>query len=657
VRTRTGRKGVARGRVAAPTTGMAIALLAVGWETAAIAQDRVEEVVVTATRAPTRVEDIGSSVTVVDRQDIEEKQYRTVTQALETVPGLRMVQQGPRGTNTSIFMRGANSNQTLVLLDGQRISNPSTPTGAFNFANLTTDNVERIEVVRGPQSSLFGSDAIAGVVNIITRRPEREGVHGSVTGEIGTLGTFDGALNLNGRRDRFSFDATLSGVTSDGDNITPGRFRPQGAADEDDGHRNLKGALRLGYDISDSLDLSLYGEIIDSNVELDDNPDDPNSEEDVRRYFGSAELAGRFWGGRYRPSLTVSFTDFTRDNENPADPLSATVIDTRNEGDRASITFENEIDVHPDHTLIVGGEAFEESFESSGQSDFSGFIINQRSEANQTTAAAFVQDVFHLTERLSGTAGVRFDKPDDFDGEVTWHVAPSYRVPVTGTRLKGSVGTGFKTPSLFERFGFNPTNVGTAFRGNPDLKAEESFGWEVGFEQPLFDDRVEFGATYFQNDIDDGVTTVFDASFNSTTSNNVDIETRGVESFLVLRPIEAVTLRGDYTFLIAENEDTDVQLVRRPRHKASVDATWRATPKLTLTGGVQVLADIKDIGLQGGNVELDDYAVAHVAASYQLTERVALTGRIENLTDNDFEVADGFQAPGLEAFVGSRVTF
>lgn len=617
----------------------------------------VEEVVVTATRAPTRVEDIGSSVNVIDRQEIEEKQYRTVTQALETVPGLRMVQQGPRGTTSSVFTRGAASNQTLVLLNGQRIADPSTPSGAFDFSDLTTDNVERIEVVRGPQSSLFGSDAIAGVINIITRQAEQEGVSGSVTGEIGTLGTFDGGVNLNGRQGPVSFDASLSGVTTGGDNITPSRFRPQGADDEDDGHRSVKGALRLGYDISESLDVSIYGELRDTNTELDDNPDDPNSEQDERTYFTSAELSGTFWDGRFRPSLTASYSDFVRDNDNPADPLSASVIDTRNEGDRASLSLENEIDIHPDHTLIVGGEVFEESFESSGSSDFSGFVIDQESAGNQTTAAVFVQDIFHITERLSGTAGVRYDKPDDFDGQVTWHVAPTYRLPWTGTRLKGSVGTGFKTPSLLERFGFNPTNAGTVFRGNPDLDAEESFGWEIGFEQPLLDDRLNVGATYFRTDIDDGVTTVFDASFNSTTVNNVDIETEGVESFVEVQPLNDVNLRADYTYLLAQNEDTGAQLVRRPRHKASLDATWRVTPKATLTGGIQVLADIKDIGLQGGQVELDDYAVARVAGSYQLTEAVALTARVENLTDNDYEVADGFKAPGLEAFFGSRVTF
>lgn len=625
----------------------------------AAAQTQVEEVVVTATRTPTRIEAVGSSVSVIDRQQIEEHQYRTVTEALRGVPGLRMVQQGPRGTNTSIFTRGSNSNQTLVLLNGQRINNPSTPTGAFNFANLTTDNVERIEVVRGPQSSMYGSDAIGGVINIITRPPGEEGVRGSVKGEVGSLETFDGAANLSGRRGPVGFNLNLSGVTTEGDTITPDRFRPDGVSEEDDGHRNIVGSAQVGVDVTDQVTFSMFGQITDANVELDTAPEDPNSEEDVREIVTSAEVAGEFFQGRYRPSLKFTYSDYERDNTNDLDPIDPglTVVDTLNEGERVGVSLENEIDVHPDHTLIVGGEFFDESFDSSGSSNFGGFVINQQSDGSAYVGAVYVQDVFQLTERLSGTVGVRHDETEDFGGETTWHVAPSYRVAATGTRLKGSVGTGFKTPSLFERFGFNPTNFGTAFRGNPDLDAEESFGWEVGFEQPVLDERVRFGATYFELDIDDGVTTVFDQFFNSTTVNNVDIETYGVESFVAVSPVESVDLRADYTYLRAENEDTGQTLVRRPKHKATFEATWRVTRKATLSAGAQILADIKDIGLTGGRVDLASYGVLRLAGSYAIADNVDLTARIENALDRDYEVADGFKAPGLEAFAGTRIRF
>lgn len=651
-----GRGGNGRSRTWAVPGLSCLALLAAA---PAGAQTTAKEVVVTATRVPTRIESVGSSVSVIDRGEIERNQFETVTEALNTVPGLRMVQQGPRGTKTSVFMRGSNSNQTLVLLNGQRISNPSTPAGAFNFADFRTDNVERIEVVRGPQSSLFGSDAIGGVINIITRKPGEEGVRGSVRGEVGTFETLNGGVNLNGRRGAVGFDVNLSGITSEGDTVTPERYRPAGVSAEDDGYRNLTGSARVGVDLNEQLALTMFGQIMDSQAELDTAPEDPNAEEDTHKFFGSAELAGEFWQGRYRPSLTFSYSDFRRDDSNKADAVDplATIQDTRNEGDRIGLTLENEIDVHPDHTLVVGGEVFDETFESAGFSNFAGFVQRQRSDGSATVGALFVQDIFQITDRLSGTAGVRHDETEDFGGETTWHVAPSYRIPVTGTRLKASVGTGFKTPSLFERFGFNPTNIGTAFRGNPDLDAETSFGWEAGFEQNVLAQRVRFGATYFRLDIEDGVTTVFDNAFNSTTVNNVDIETRGVEGFLAIRPVEDIDLRADYTYLLAENADTDLTLVRRPKHKLTVDATWRATEAATVSLGVLALADIKDIGLNGGRVDLDDYAVVRAAGSYRLNERVELTARVENLLDREYEIADGFKGPGLEALAGARVRF
>ena len=649
------RRAVGARTFAALTTPLT--LLIIGTAPPTAAQQQMEEVVVTATRAPTRIERVGASVTVIDRQQIEEQQYRTVTEALRSVPGLRIVASGPRGTSTSVFLRGANSNQTLVLLDGQRISNPSTPSGAFNFADLTTDNVERVEVVRGPQSALYGSDAIAGVINIITRKPERSDIKGSITAEGGTLGTFDGSANLRGRKGRVSFDATLSGVTTEGDTITPERYRPQGAPAEDDGYQQLKAAGRIGVDLSDQLDLAFYGEVTDSELDLDDTPEDPNSVENTKRYVTNAEISGNFWDGRYRPTLRFGYTNFRRDNDNRPDAFSARRIDTVNKGSRTSASLENELDVHEDHTLIFGGELYRESFESDGVQNFGSFVQRQRSDADATTAAVFLQDVFQLTPQFSGTLGVRYDKPEDFDGQITWHIAPTYQIAATGTRLKGSVGTGFKTPSLFERFGFNPTNAGTAFRGNPGLDAEKSLGWEIGFEQGLFQERLRFGTTYFQTDIENGVTTVFDQNFNSTTVNNVDISTWGVESFVAVQPIERLSLRVDYTFLEAENSDTGARLVRRPRHKVTVEARWQATDRLTLSGGLRAIADGLDVGLTGGRVDLNDYVVARVAGSYRIAESVDITARVENLTDNEYEIADGFKGPGIETFVGTRLSF
>jgi vitamin B12 transporter len=631
--------------------------------TAANAQG-ADEVVVTATRVATPIEQVGSSVTVIDRQQIDERQYRSVVDALESVPGLRIVQQGTRGTIASVFMRGTNSNQTLVLLNGKRISDPSSPTGAFNFAHIQLENVERIEVVRGPQSSLYGSDAIGGVINVITRKGEGDAFSGRALVEVGTLETLNAQAGANGRQAGFGYDLSLSAYETEGDTVTPARLRPAGVAEENDGYRNVTGSARFDMALTDHISLDLFGQAVDTESELDLAPEDPDSQEETRQYFASADLSGEFFDGVFRPILSLSYSEYTRDDSNRPDSRSLTFQDTKQEGDRIYAGLRNEIDVDENNTLIVGGEFYDEGFESSGFTRFVFFglttVIRQASDASAYTAAGYVQDQFTYGN-LSGTAGVRVDSPEDFDEEVTWHFAPSYRVPSWGTRFKGSIGTGFKTPSLFERFGFNPTESpfgNTVYRGNPDLDPEESFGWEVGFEQELLDGRVSFGSTYFQSDVENAVVTVFDASFNSTTSNNTDLDIYGIESFVEGAVNEALSLRADHTFLRAEDESTGLQVVRRPKHKLSVDARLRIAANARLTGGVVLLSGINDIDFTtGGTTGLPGYAIFRMAGELDINERFSVTARVENLTDRDYEIANGFKGPGLEAFLGGRFTF
>lgn len=643
---------------------LAAAALALSGLDAAKAETRSDEVVVTATKLPTPIEQVGSSVTVVTRQQIEERQYRTMVDALGSVPGLRIVQQGTRGSIASVFMRGSNSNQTLVLLNGKRISDPSTPTGAFNFSHIPLANVERVEVVRGPQSSLYGSDAIGGVINIITRRGEGDAFSGSVEGEVGTFETLNGSLNANGRTGAVGYDLSLSGSDSEGDTITPQRLRPAGAPEEDDGYRNLTGSAYVDIAFGDHLKLDLFGQFVDTQSELDLAPEDPDSQEETRQYFASADLSGEFFGGAYRPTLSFSYTEYERDDDNRPDSRSLTFQDTKQEGDRVFVGLRNELDVDDHNTLVFGGEFFDERFESSGFTRFVffglPFTIRQLSSGSAYTAAGYVQDQFTY-DRLSGTVGVRLDSPEDFEDEVTWHVAPSYQLRETGTRLKGSVGTGFKVPSLLERFGFNPTISPfgtTVFRGNPNLDPEKSFGWEAGFEQELFDGRLAFGSTYFESDIEDAVVTVFDASFNATTVNNTDLDIYGVESFVQAQVTDDFTLRADHTYLRAEDEATGMQVVRRPKHKLSLDGRVEIAPNARLSAGVVLLSGINDIGFTTGmNVSLPSYAIFRMAGEFDITDNVSVTARVENLTDRDYEIANGFKGPGLEAFLGTRFTF
>ena len=643
----------------ASTTLLAAALLAA----AAIPGHAAEEdaktlgkIVVTPTRDERPLAGAPGTTTVITRQEIEEKQYRDLSEALHEVPGLRSVSLGATGSQSSVFLRGMNSNHVLVLQDGVKIvADPSTPNGAFNFAHIPLDNVERIEVLRGPLAALYGSQAMGGVINIITR--EGGGAPGaSILAEYGTRDSFRGRFDAKGAVGDLGFAISAGAFDSDGDDITPPRYRPAGDDREDDGYTRFNASARIDVPLGENLDFTAFGEIVDTKKELDTSANDPDSHEETTTINSYASLGGYFFEGRYRPNLTVSYSRSERDDYDDPDSLDGffpTTVRTERTGEVYSASLQNDLDIDDHNTVTLGFEYFHETLNSSGFSDFGGFVITNLTDAEQNRGSIYLQDTF-TWEGLTLVGGARWDIVEDYPDQVTWNVSPSYSFADTGTTIRGSIGTGFKIPSLFERFGFQPNNFGSVFMGNPDLDPERSFGFEVGVEQSLLDERVVVGATYFQSDVENSVQTVFDAMGNSTTVNNVDLDIYGVETFLSVEPVDWASFNASYTFTDAEDQSTGEQALRRPRHKIAADAVFQVTERGRISFGVLHLAGIRDIGLNGGFVDLDNYTVARAAASYEVYDGIELFSHVENLFDEDYETADGFQGPGIEAFFGVR---
>lgn len=613
-------------------------------------------IVVTPTRDARPLEGAPGTTSVITRAEIEEKQYRDLGEALKEVPGLRVVALGPAGTQTSVFLRGMNSNHVLVLQDGQKIvADPSTPNGAFNFAHMPLDNVERIEVLRGPLAALYGSQAMGGVINIITR-DGGAAPSASILAEYGTRDSFRGRFDANGQVGALGFALSAGAFDSDGDDITPGRYRPAGDDAEDDGYTRFNASARIDVPLGETLDLTAFGEVIDTEKELDTSANDPDSREETTTINSYAALKGTFFDGIYRPTLTVSYSRSERDDFDDPDSLDGffpTTVRTERTGEVASAALQNDLDLGEHNTVTLGLEYVHETLDSSGFSDFGGFVITNMTDVDQDRGSVYLQDSLTYGG-LDLVAGARWDIVEAYPDQVTWNVSPSYRFAETGTTIRGSVGTGFKIPSLFERFGVQPNNFGSTFMGNPDLDPERSFGFELGFEQRLLKDRVVFGATYFQSDVEDSIQTVFDGLGNSTTVNNVDLDIRGVETFVTVEPVDWAHVTVSYTFTDAEDESTGEQALRRPRHKIAADASFDVTERGQVSLGLVHLAGIRDVGYNGGMVNLDDYTVVRAAASYEVHEGVEVFSRIENLFDADYETADGFKGPGLEAFLGVR---
>jgi vitamin B12 transporter len=617
--------------------------------------------VVTPTKAAVPLDEVGSSITVITREEIEEQNFQTLPDLLNAVPGLHVVQTGPQGALTSVFTRGSNSNQTLVLLNGRPIGDPSASNGAFNFAHLPLFNVEQVEVLRGPASALYGSKAIGGVINVLTRQGEGDPRFGAQV-EVGTQNTLNTIANANGRLAGIGYDLTLSRLATDGFSVTADNLTPPGATVEADGYRNLAGSLALDAELTENLSVSFFGAILDTRADTDYSEEDPNGREITRQYLADAALAGSFFEGFWRPTLSFGYSNYFRNDKDAPDALDVfgpSSADVDNRGWRASAELQNDFVIDEQNTLTVGSEFERESFSAKGLSDFGGgFVVTQDSEADRDTVGVYAIHRFNWEQRLFVSSAVRFDSPENTDSAITYTLSPLYHFKETGTKLRGSVGTGYKAPSLYELYGFSPTSFGNAFVGNPDLEPERSFGWEVGFDQALFEDRLILGATYFRSRIRDAINTEFDPlTFDSTTVNNRDLAVQGAEVYLDIMPLESVRLHLDYTFTHAILDDTEKQALRRPKHQVNATLAIDLTDALTITGNALLVGGQRDIGYFGGEKQMPAYTVINAAISYDLFDGVTAYARAENLLDEDYETADGFQAPGVRLLVGLRASY
>ena len=646
--------------------GLLIAMAGIGTapvkaELPASAQD-MDDLVVTATRLATPRGEVASSVSVISAEDIERRQFRSVSQALRSVPGLHVVQSGGPGQQTSVFMRGANSNHTLVLIDGVEATDPSSPAGAVDFSNLWLDNIERIEIVRGAQSTLYGSDAIGGVIHITTRRGAGK-LHGAGKLEGGSDSTVNQQASVAGSTDRVNYSFGVTHTDTDGDSVTPARLR-NGVAAEDDNYENWTTSARLGMAVSDMLEVSLFGRYIDSETDLDPElemfgfgtTEDRDARLDQTEYLLRGEAKAQLLDGLWEATLSTSYSDFDRKNRNDRQLPAETLTRTKFDGDKLKFELKNDFYPVDAHILTLGLETEKENMDSGGFSDFGGFFVGEETDADARNNAVYAQDQFSYGERIFGTIGMRYDDHDDFGSEVTYRIAPVYVHRDTNTRLKASAGTGFKAPTLFQTDGFAPNNFGSFYRGNPDLDPEKSFGWEIGMEQTLWGEQLSFGVTWFKSDIDDLMQVVFDPSFNSTYENIDNADIQGAETFIRVQPLESLAVQLDYTYTGAEDDDSGERLLRRPKHKLDLDVEFRPVSRVSINLAVNYVSDYKDISRESsGIIKGDDYAVLDVAADYQLNRQWRLFGRVENATDEHYEPADGFQAPDRGLFAGAEL--
>jgi vitamin B12 transporter len=628
------------------------------------------ELVVTATRVPTPVVDIPAGVTVIDRQTIEQRGYNTLAEALSAVPGVRVSQSGGAGGVGSVFVRGTNSDQVLVMIDGMPINDPSDPGAQFNFGVDTLGDIERIEIIRGPMAALYGSGAIGGVINLIMRKGQEPGMH--FTGDLagGYPPQVRGILNGSGIEGPVDYSLTFESQSQRGFDSTPQRMSI--FTDVPQGFRDRLLTINLGYTPIDGTRVSLLlrGHSATFGFNNLGSPifDDANATGTNDTLLGRAGVTSKLFDGTFETGVFVGrLQDDRRFRQllNALDPNLATE-DDRFHGYETDIQWNNTVHLNDLFTsnvlsatdLTFGYEYTRDTANVRVNTSSGGFPFAQNANASMTTNSGYAGIQTTLWQRLTFTGQVRQDVVLN-DTPFTWRLGAVLDVPEVLTHFKAAYGTAFRAPTLFDRFGVDSTG----FHGNPNLQPETAQGWEAGFvtDLPAFGraDGISVGATYFNEQIQNLIVEQFVPIETQVNIGSAHIQ--GVETSLVVRVARWVTLDAEYTFTDAQDADTGERLLRRPQNTASLNAAFTPlpglviAPELLLTGAFQDFL-IDNNGFSGTTPGTSQHGlIANLTITYDVVPRVQLYATGRNIFNSRFEPVNGFQTPGASFLAGVRV--
>jgi len=587
----------------------------------AVAKDKDEDDVETmkpieihATRSEVKPENQTTAFTVINRKEIEKKKHMQVHDILREQLGINVVRNGPMGGTTTLFMRGANSQSTLVMIDGVQVKANST--GSFNFANLQMDNIERIEILRGPQSTLWGADAVGGVINIVTRKGKGKPTH-SLAFEGGSFETFKETATSSGSYQSFDYSVSASRTDSEGFSA----FNERRGGTENDGYSNLTFSSRLGYNFLEDGRVEFVGRYIRAQNEFDG--------------FGSDALVNRLDNDSVYAALPVqkSLTSWWDFKINPS--VFVDELDTLNP------TFGNSFVISRTYTVDVQNNVYVNEYFST----VFGFEHQATNAANASQGFNFqnesqgyyLQGQFNWNDRLLVNVGGRQDVNTRFNNKFTYKAEAAYHVHETGTKFRGGFATGFRVPSVNELL--------FPFFGNPNIQPEETKSFEVGVEQKLFANRFTVGVAYFNMDMKNQIQP------NPVTfiAENIGrARSQGIESSVRWNILDNLDLSAVHTWNQAVDKATGDLLARRPRHTASVTLhhNWK-----------QLLDWLVTVNYRSAQDSVGGRAIVRAAMSYRVTDRLKLTARGENLLDKEYEDVLLFGTPGISGYAGFEYSF
>ena len=601
------------------------ALLTTCLSTIAFAQEEVEtlpEIVVTATRVEESPQDVTQDITLITKDDIEKKGVEFITDALESYTDIGIVQNGGVGKNATLFLRGGSPNQTVMMIDGVKVKSPTT--GSLDLAGIIIDDIERIEVIKGPQSTLYGSEAMAGVINIITKKG-RGKPKLSISAEGGSFSTYKTTASISGAKDVWDYRVTASYFDTGGISAAKG-------GTEADGYTNKSISTKIGLMPSDKVGVELNLRYFEDISELDSYSwgvgmvDDLNYVQDGKHYLISAKGMFSILDS-YEQTLTLSSIGDNLKFEDPDTSSNRTSIDTTMQ------TADWQHNLYISDTTWTGGieyrkEAGEIKDNFNKEVDNKAFYLNGK--------VKLFDDSFILN------AGLRNDEHKTAGIKTTYRIGGLYDFKPYGLKLKGNYGTGFRAPSLNELY--------YPFFGNTNLKPEKSESYDIGFEKDLYGDRLLLNAAYFNQQYQD----LIEYDFATFTAQNIGkAEIKGIELGLAAAITEDVNLKASHTNMDTVDKDSNKPLTRRPTNKFNSSIEYKGR-KFIAIGEYAFVSERYDSAVDRN---LSQYSLVNLKGRYFISDSITLFARVDNLFNENYEEAGNYGVPGVSAFGGIKAEF
>lgn len=592
---------------------------------AAYAQ-QLPPVIVTANRTPLPADHSGSSVSIITREELEKRGITQIYDALAFVPGMAVSRNGGIGGTSTVRLRGSSSGQVKVMVDGMVLNDPSNVDGSYDFNILNVNAIERIEVVRGPQSTLYGSDAMGGVINIITRKGEGMAERSAFV-EGGSYNSFETGAGLYDSHNSWQYGVEARHFQTDG-------FSHSSAGNERDGTENAALNASLGYAISDTVQLDAQGSY--SRIYSDFDP--------FTTLDGPAHLEKEIYTGQLKTewhmredwlqSLSLQAIQTDRSFDEPMGFYRYSTFD----GNTVATEYQSTLQLSDNQTLVAGLRSENQSAKTT--STFGGITATDL-DASTDNHAIFTEYLANLGENTALTLGGRYDHHEIFGSHVTERATLSHKLNEGATRLHASIGTGYKAPTLYQLY--------SAY-GSASLNPEKSIGADAGVEQTFLDNHLRLSSTVFYNDFDDLID--FDPqSFLYT--NIAKARSYGVENEALFDVTDAWLVKAGYTYLNAEDTHTGNVLPRRPKHSFTLGSAYTWPHEATLG------FDLRYVSRQLDNAYSPDYTgaftVINLYGDYPMSEKWEIYGRIDNLFDRNYQEALHFNSTGLAAYGGIRV--